>query len=232
MINNSKKKTSKPKDASSVIIINKKKNDLYVLMGRRPAKSRFMPSIYVFPGGAVDKTDYKVNKIFKLSTDLKRTLLKSRSQAHTIAIMLAGIRETAEECGLFLTRKTKFLDCKDLACDNMWDLFLKKSLLPSIQNLHYFGRAITPAYLKTRFHARFFISDFKDFSGEIKANGELENLEWIKLSKARLLPLADVTEFLINRLIEFKNKSSRFQEIGVYPMFTRRNKKMWVKWDQ
>ena len=232
MVNNSKKKTSKPKDASSVIIINKKKNDLYVLMGKRPAKSRFMPSIYVFPGGAVDKTDYKVNKIFKLSTDLKKTLLKSRSQAHTIAIMLAGIRETAEECGLFLTRKTKFLNHKDLAFDNMWNLFLKKSLLPSIQNLHYFGRAITPAYLKTRFHARFFISNFKDFSGKIKTNGELENLEWIKLSKARLLPLADVTEFLINRLIEFKNKSSRMEGVGIYPMFTRRNKKMWVKWDQ
>ena len=232
MVNNSKKKTSKPKDASSVIIINKKKNDLYVLMGKRPAKSRFMPSIYVFPGGAVDKTDYKVNKIFKLSTDLKKTLLKSRSQAHTIAIMLAGIRETAEECGLFLTRKTKFLNHKDLAFDNMWNLFLKKSLLPSIQNLHYFGRAITPAYLKTRFHARFFISDFKDFSGKIKTNGELENLEWIKLSKARLLPLADVTEFLINRLIEFKSKSSRMGGVGIYPMFTRRNKKMWVKWDQ
>ena len=201
-------------------------------MGKRPAKSRFMPSIYVFPGGAVDKTDYKVNKIFKLSTDLKKTLLKSRSQAHTIAIMLAGIRETAEECGLFLTRKTKFLNHKDLAFDNMWNLFLKKSLLPSIQNLHYFGRAITPAYLKTRFHARFFISDFKDFSGKIKTNGELENLEWIKLSKARLLPLADVTEFLINRLIEFKNKSSRMEGVGIYPMFTRRNNKMWVKWDQ
>ena len=114
----------------------------------------------------------------------------------------------------------------------IWNLFLKKSLLPSIKNLHYFGRAITPAYLKMRFHARFFISDFKDFSGEIKTNGELENLEWIKLSKARLLPLADVTEFLINRLIEFKNKSSRIEQIGIYPMFTRRNKKMWVKWDK
>ena len=56
--------------------------------------------------------------------------------------MLAGIRETAEECGLFLTRKSKFLDYKDFCLDNM-EFILKKSLLPSIQNLHYFGRAIT-----------------------------------------------------------------------------------------
>ena len=170
MVNNSKKKTSKPRDASSVIIINKKKNDLYVLMGKRPAKSRFMPSIYVFPGGAVDKTDYKVNKIFKLSTNLKRNLLKSRSQAHTIAIMLAGIRETAEECNLYLAKKTVASKTKNLLLKNSWDNFLKKSLFPSFDNLFYFGRAITPSYLKIRFHARFFIANYENFVGTIKSS--------------------------------------------------------------
>ena len=36
-------------------------------MGKRSVKSKFMPNIYVFPGGAVDKIDYKVNKLFNLS---------------------------------------------------------------------------------------------------------------------------------------------------------------------
>ena len=46
---------SKPRDAASIIIYKKKKNKYYVLMGRRSIKSKFMPSIYVFPGGSVDK---------------------------------------------------------------------------------------------------------------------------------------------------------------------------------
>ena len=68
MINNSINKPTLPRDASSVVIIKKKNNKLYVLMGRRPAKSKFMPGIYVFPGGAIDKTDYKVNNLFNVST--------------------------------------------------------------------------------------------------------------------------------------------------------------------
>ena len=57
-MNKSINKTTIPRDASSVIII-KKYNKLYVLMGRRPRTSKFMPGIYVFPGGALDKSDFK-----------------------------------------------------------------------------------------------------------------------------------------------------------------------------
>ena len=35
-----------------------------------------MPSIYVFPGGAVDKIDYKANKLFNLTTNINKNKLK------------------------------------------------------------------------------------------------------------------------------------------------------------
>lgn len=224
-------KPSLPRDASSVIIIKRKNNKLFVLMGRRPAKSKFMPGIYVFPGGAIDKTDYQINKLFNLSTKLKKSLLKSRTTKHTIAIMLAAIRETAEECGLFLAEK-KTVKYENLNINNTWNIFLEKSLIPCIRKLNYFGRAITPSFLKTRFHARFFIANFDDFIGKIKTNGELENIGWIEIKKAKLLPIADVTEFLINRLIELDNNKIILKKNRSYPMFTRRNNKKWVKWDQ
>ena len=41
-------KPSKPRDAASVIIYKEMYNKYYVLMGKRPIKSKFMPSIYVF----------------------------------------------------------------------------------------------------------------------------------------------------------------------------------------
>jgi len=232
MVKEIKKKPSYPRDASSVIIIKRKKNELYVLMGKRPAKSKFMPSIYVFPGGAVEKDDYKVNKIFNLSTNIKKGFLKTRSNKHSVAIMLGAIRETAEESGLFLASdkmKTKY---KKIVLNKTWNNFIKKSLLPSTHKLYYFGRAITPSYLKTRYHARFFLAQFNDFCGKIKTNGELENIDWIELKKAKLLPIADVTEFLLDRIIYLHNFKALLTEQNKYPMFTQRNQKEWIKWDK
>ena len=68
--------------------------------------------------------------------------------------MFAGIRETAEECNLYLAKKKKYQK-KNIIINNSWDRFLEKSLVPSFSNLKYFARAITNI-LKIRFHARFF----------------------------------------------------------------------------
>ena len=43
-------KSTKPKDASTLIIIRKNKEKTFVLMGQRPMQSKFMPGVYVFPG--------------------------------------------------------------------------------------------------------------------------------------------------------------------------------------
>ena len=58
-----------------------------------------------FYGGAVDHIDYQANKLFKLSASINKNKIKTRSDNHTKAIMFAGIRETAEECNLYLAKK-------------------------------------------------------------------------------------------------------------------------------
>ena len=193
-------------------------------------KSRFMPSIYVFPGGAVDKEDYKVNNLFNLSVKIKKSKIKTRSDTHTKAIMFAAIRETAEECNLYLAKKNNYKK-KKLIYNNTWNKFLEKSLLPSFDKLIYFARAITPTFLKIRFHARFFIANYNSFIGKIKSNGELEDLGWYEINKAKFLPIADVTEFLLNRLIYLNENKQPFESANSYPMFTRKNNKRWIKWD-
>ena len=102
-------KPSKPTDAASIIIYKEIYNKYYVLMGKRSIKSKFMPSIYVFPGGAVDHIDYQANKLFKLSASINKNKIKTRSDNHTKAIMFAGIRETAEECNLYLAKKNEVM---------------------------------------------------------------------------------------------------------------------------
>ena len=49
------------RDAATVILLRQKKDSTYVLMGQRGNKAVFMPSKYVFPGGAVDEDDTNVS---------------------------------------------------------------------------------------------------------------------------------------------------------------------------
>ena len=47
----------KPRDAGSLILYKITDNQIYILMGRRPPSQKFMPDIFVFPGGAVERED-------------------------------------------------------------------------------------------------------------------------------------------------------------------------------
>ncbi|HJU17507.1 MAG TPA: hypothetical protein VJ770_13695, partial [Stellaceae bacterium] len=52
-----RKPAVRPRDAASLILLRGRGDDLEVLIGRRPLFLRFMPGVYVFPGGAIDRGD-------------------------------------------------------------------------------------------------------------------------------------------------------------------------------
>ena len=223
----------KPKDASTLIIIKRRKKESLVLMGKRPLESRFMPGVYVFPGGVAEKEDIKACKIFKIkkTQNIKIDNLKAKSYNHALSLMLAAIRETAEETGLYLIKKKATKEIDIFKKETTWQDFIKKSYFPDIDKLFLFGRAITPSKMKIRFHARFFIAFYEDFVGKIKTNGELDNLGWVSLDKAKNKKIADVTEFMLDEIIKLKNDYSKLSSKKNFPMFTWRNNKKWVKWD-
>lgn len=229
---NSSKIRVKPSDAASIIIIKRQKDNIFVLMGRRPLESKFMPGIYVFPGGSLEKDDFYINKYYKLKTNSSRLHDKTYSDNHSIAIQLAAIRETAEETGLFLGKKNDVENLEDFSEKNVWFNFYNKSLIPDIEKLIFLGRAITPSFMKIRFHARFFIAFIEDFEGKVTSNGELEELNWININDISLINIADVTEFMLEQIanlkIDFKKNIINYK----HPMFTWRNKKRWIKWEK
>ena len=47
----------RPRDAASLILLRGEGSALEVLAGRRPLNVKFMPGVYVFPGGAIDPPD-------------------------------------------------------------------------------------------------------------------------------------------------------------------------------
>ena len=227
-------KPIRPKDASTLIIIRKNKKKTFVLMGQRPMQSRFMPGVYVFPGGVTEKEDLQAYKFFKLKPNKKvnKKALKSYSNLHCQSLLLTAIRETAEETGLYLAESDKNPSKPFINGESSWNHFTKKSYVPNIHKLLFFGRAITPSKLKIRFHARFFIAFYEDFVGQMKANRELENLGWITLNEAKNKKIADVTEFMLDEIIKLNNNYSNLSNKKFFPMFTWRKSKRWIKWDK
>ena len=54
---NARNAVVRPRDAASLILLRGEGRALEVLAGRRPLHVKFMPGVYVFPGGAIDPQD-------------------------------------------------------------------------------------------------------------------------------------------------------------------------------
>src|SRR5450631_1430803 len=96
---------AEPKDAATLIVIDRSSAEPKVLLGRRNTRHVFMPGKFVFPGGRVDPSDRTMPVARPLQSDVARKLLigtKMQTENDAQAIALAAIRETFEEAGLVI----------------------------------------------------------------------------------------------------------------------------------
>ena len=223
-------KIPRPRDASSLVLLKKSGKIVKVLLGKRSDKTRFMPGAWVFPGGVVDKTDHTISINTSLNKNIIKRLAVSNNARTAKALAVASIRETVEETGLILGKKCENTTKADYGEDNNGiSIMSKLGLEPDLSKLFYLGRAITPTFSPIRFHARFFIADAKHLTGKIQTTNELVEIEWVPLEKATKLPMADVTEFMINELLTFGGDISKIKRIlDSRPMFTWKMGKQWI----
>ena len=190
------------RDAATVILLREKKDSTYVLMGQRGNKAVFMPSKYVFPGGAVDEDDTNV-ELFK-SIDKKGVDLLHKYSEKKIAreLCVAAIRELWEEAGLRLCVKVDTVK----KISSGWEDFCKDCYSPDASNLEYVFRAITPPGRPRRFDARFFICRAENVYGNLddfsSASTELSHLHWIDINEVKSLNLPFITEVVLNEVKE------------------------------
>ena len=189
------------RDASTIVLIRDGDSDNpQVLMGMRGAAAAFMPSKYVFPGGAVDPNDGAIALTPAVPAH-ERALLSNRpvtaAPPSPEAMIAAAIRELWEEAGQILGVPGDW----DGEVPDDWADFAKAGLLPTGDALQFIFRAVTPPGRTRRFDARFFLArceslatDPDDFS---RACDELSHLHWIALSEARTLDLPFVTEVVL-----------------------------------
>ena len=99
-----------PKDAATLILIDRSGAEPKVLLGKRHDRHVFMPGKVVFPGGGVDPSDERMPVARELDKQAEMRLLQRYPEGNPVrarALALAAIRETCEETGLLLgTRAT------------------------------------------------------------------------------------------------------------------------------
>ncbi len=103
------------RDAATVILLRRQAAEVLVLMGMRGAGAVFMPSKYVFPGGAVDADDATARLAAPLAEPHRARLVREPrpgTRPDPDAIAAAALRELAEETGV-TARITALIDVVD-----------------------------------------------------------------------------------------------------------------------
>ena len=195
-------KPVRPRDAASVVLIRGEGSGAEVLMGRRRKRTSFLPNIYVFPGGRVDAADYRAVEGLALHPETERLLRRHTPATPTLALALAGLRETHEETGFLISKDADAAALEHAPATPYWDALRAETSLPDLARMDYIARALTPTMSHKRFNTRFFLIDANDARGELIQDGELEDLHWVPLDAAHRLPIVDVTEFVLNRARE------------------------------
>lgn len=205
--------TEPVRPAATVILWRNALQGTQVLMGQRGVAAAFMPSKFVFPGGAVDPEDSPAGGMqlpepgYLADRCARRLTIMLPDKAPTpAALVTAARRELEEETGLRLG--------------------------PGAANpsLRFVFRAITPPGRSRRFDARFFLADAEtllndpdDFSA---ASAELSHLSWLTLPAARALDLPFITEVVLAEVATLAAGGDQpgvpfFDNSGTTPLFRR-----------
>ncbi len=157
-----------------------------LLLMRRPGGADFAPDAYVFPGGAVHPGDSEWPD----------------------AIRAAAIRELFEEVGILLARRRGRLararDCARvrslLAEGQTFGQALRSlGLEPALDRLVPLARWVTPAQLRRRFDARFFLARLP--AGQAVHPNRGEVADWMWIAPARALADPDVSLVYATRAV-------------------------------
>lgn len=189
-----------PIRAAATLVVLRRGENPAVLMGQRGADAAFMPSKFVFPGGAIDPGDHAAGH---LGTDCMRRLALWSDLANTDAMAGAALRELTEETGLRLGAHARLL---------------------------FIFRAITPPGRSRRFDARFLLANADDIQGDHSdfsaADLELGHLQWVPLAAARALDLPFITDVVLAEVAAMARGQDQpgvpfFDNSGAVPTFRR-----------
>lgn len=199
----------RPKDAATLILVDRSASVPKVLVGKRHDKVVFQPGKFVFPGGRVDATDNKIPVAANIPEALEKKLVSGSPRiapSRARALAVAAIREACEETGLCLGKKAPHENGAMAKLTGEWKPFADTGMLPDPSGLFLIARAITPPGRIRRFDTRFFTADISTIAhrveGVVHAEAELVELVWVELGSPSLEGLHSMTKNVLRELTQ------------------------------
>ncbi len=187
----------RPRDAATIVILRRGRQETEVLMGRRHSAHKFLPDVFVFPGGGVDIGDARVFPRLTLAPETAARLVGPKGIMRARAIGLAGIRETFEETGIVIGHPLTS-GSPPVSKTPAWKAFAKTGHLPALETLEVIARAITPPVQVRRYDTWFFGVDIEKVPVAAtpigSGSGELEELQWVPLADTFALKTVPITQ--------------------------------------
>ena len=210
----------RPRDAATLILLDRKGDEVSVLLGRRSAGHAFMPGKFVFPGGRTDPADSRIPIAAGLHPHEEMKLCVRpglTSVARARAIALSALRETYEEAGLLIGKRGTFSTTKP-----DWRGFAEHQVQPSLEAVRFVARAITPPGSVRRFDTRFLSVWRSEVAVELPDGGpsnELEELVWLPLAEAREADIPSITRMILEELEMRLATDSHLRPGGEVPFY-------------
>ena len=183
----------RPKNAATVMFIRRDAAKPRVLMGKRHGGHSFMPDRWVFPGGRIDRADYRAPFATDLRHEVGGLFDKYLPAGRGRALAMAAVRETWEETGLLLGKPGQ------AHATGPWKDFAAQGVLADLGALDVIARAITPPQVGKRFDTWFLLADAEHLTSLERQPdcGELEEIAWFDFDEAMGLQLPAVTRMMI-----------------------------------
>ena len=229
-----KKMATKPRMASTVILIREHGGELQVYLLKRSTRSGFFPGTYVFPGGRVEKED----QTFELwrthidlgSEDIFQRFGGSLTKEEALTYGVTAIRETFEEAGALLAYRNEYTQeylkrlqdrrgTEELPKGWLNDLVVSEGWMLAFSRLFRWAHWITPEGMPKRYETRFFLAfmhpgqecnpDARETTHGVwvsPENGLMKNLQ-------REIPLSPPTLVTLNELLQYSNMRDLKKEV-------------------
>jgi 8-oxo-dGTP pyrophosphatase MutT (NUDIX family) len=224
-----KPRALRPRDAATLILVERSRGKTRVLMGKRHAGHKFMPGKFVFPGGAVEPGDRRMSVAGTLDAVVEEKLLaqtRRTSPDYARGLALAAIRETFEETGLALG----VTDCGAVESppEGAWTRFAATGVFPTLEGIDFLARAITPPDRVRRFDARFFVAEATLIAHRVEdvvhEDAELVELTWTPIEKALELDIPNITRTVLGDLAALASAApNRFRPRPFYRQLGKRS---------
>jgi len=196
-------------DAATVMLLRPSSDatvkDIEVLLVLRNRKSSFVPGYYVFPGGVVDPEDYEPDvERFIRGIDrgqAARMFPDMTNPGKSLGAWVAGIRETFEEAGILIARRSDGTPVtmaaheervrfgayrKALLAGQMTfsQILEAENLTLAADSLHYYSRWVTPELMPQRYDVRFFVARVPAGQSAASDGVELTAHSWLRPAAA------------------------------------------------